>query len=836
MTPEQLLQQLPPPAAAAYQLIMQQDPALAQQIAQKAGQGALDRVIAALMQMAAEMGVGDAAPPQAGPPPTPQGAPSGPGPGGPPGEVGGPSPVGAGPVSAQPPPPMAGPPQPPPGQAPPPPPGAGGAPPPPLESVLPPDLLTVFRGLNPQQQAQVEQAYLARGLQLVIQGLSQIRDAGGPKALNGGAGTPARAQRRAEKQPPRPKKERDKKAPEFQLRDLPKNRWGDKGPKYETVIKHKERAKERWKHRDIRIMEDIELYNGSRAAKFQMGKLFDEASGDVLHVSSRPYQFVERIAGICTPTPDTLKVRVPPWSDDDDTRFAAQALQDWFLYTRECDEERWNRRGAAGDPRMRLSRQEAAMMALMGGVGFRVDLVPEDKNHPVHYEVIPLDRLYPLPYAMLHITKGSLDEMRNTYPEIDEYYPPQDEGGPSNDEQVEVIGWTDVYDNGRGGLWHCIAWECGGEWGGQDEKKRGKWIKEPTRIDFGFPPYQYVIWGGAPYWSAQEVGEYERFRGMGILTQLRRAFKLMDSLTSAVATGAFKSVDPATIRYYQPGTRKEDMEALDTSSGATNYGYVGESVAPLMWEASASRDFQAIFSQIQAELSDLDSPLLKGYPGGESGYQQVQLNQSAGSVQIAPIMDALESLYQLANTLRAELVIRKGVGDGREIDNLPYSSSGVGDYSTDYEVAYEQQGMMRYITPKQVKLNGTRNHVRFERQSPQEQQMAWNMYAQAVQAKLLSAQEAMVRMGIPNPDRNLLRILQEAAVMNPKALDAMIGAAALGGGNRLFSYAWLKATEQEAQGGSPPAQPGVPSAPGSPGGGGPQGAPPAVATAQQIPA
>jgi len=715
--------------------------------------------------------------------------------------------------------------------APPPP----GGPPPPLESQLPPELLTIFRDLTPQQRTQVEQGYLAQGIQPVIQLLTQIAQAGGAKALNGGAGSPARAQKRQDKaaKEPREKKKRDKQAPEFELGPLPKNSWGKKGPSYETVIKHKDLGKERWKARDERIAEDIEMYNLARNQSKPGGRSWDEGSGDVMHTSSRPYQFVERVAGICTPTHDKLSTQVPPWADDDDTRFAAQALRDWFTYSRECDEDRWFRRGAAGDPRMPLGRQEAAMMALMGGCGFYLQIDVEDKNHPIHYEIVPINRLYPLPYAMIHHSQGSLSEMRTSYPEIDEYYPPEKDGGPSENEQVEVTGWTDAYHGGKGGLWHAVAWSIGGEWGGADEKGRDKWIKKPIRVDYGFPLYQYIIWGGSPYWNTQEIDQYERFRGMGILTQLRRTFRLMDSLMSAVATGAFKAIDPPKVQYYQPGTNKDDIEAHDTSPGATNYGYVGESTQPLMWEVAGNRDFQAIFSQLQAELADLDSPLLKGAPGGSSGYQQVQLNQAAGSVQVAPIMDALESMYQLVNTLRAELVIRKGLGEGREIDNLPYSSSGVGDYTTEYELAYEQQGMMRYITPKQVKLNGTRNKVRFERKSLPEMQMAWNMYQQAVQSKLMSGQEAMVLMGRSNPERELVRILQEAAVMNPKALDAMIGAAALGGGNQLFSYAWMKATEQAQPG--PEQQPkGIPSAAGIQTGG-PGGAPPAAAIGQQGP-
>lgn len=142
-------------------------------------------------------------------------------------------------------------------------------------------------------------------------------------------------------------------------------------------------------------------------------------------------------------------------------------------------------------------------------------------------------------------------------------------------------------------------------------------------------------------------------------------------------------------------------------------------------------------------------------------------------------------------------------------------------------------GVMKFVTPKMIKLNGTRSEVRFDRLGIPEKQMLWTMLAQAVSAKLLSAREAMEQMGIQNPDRNLFRILAESAVMNPKALDAMIGAAALGSKNRLFTLGWQAVMQAEMMGGpqgSPPGPQGIPSAAGPPPiTGGPNGMPPAVA-------
>lgn len=647
----------------------------------------------------------------------------------------------------------------------------------------------------------------------------------------------------------RQERKRRKNAPDFELRKLPKNRWGDKGPDGRRITKDAQEGRRRWAERDDRIREDITLYNAHRTVDLLNGKALDEGRGDVVHISTRAYQFAERLTGLCAATHDRAKYHAPPWADDDETRFAAQALEDWWKYERHCDEDLWFRRGTIGDPQMPLPRYEAGLMVLMGGLGFRLWFEPDDKLHPTRYEVIPLNRLYPLPHCITHQVQMTLGEARAIYREIDDYYPPEDENGPAETLTVRIIGWSDTYPDGQGGLWHAIMWEqCGvwsGKWGEIEESKKDHWIKKPERIDFGFSPYQYVIWGGAPYGVTENVPNYERFRGMGALTMLRKTFKLMDLLQSAVATGALRMADPPKVQYYLPGTRREDMDPHDTRAGATNYGIVGEQTQPLIFTVAGGPDGQALLGALATELSYFDSPILHGAGNAESGYDRVQQNSAAGSLHVNPIIDALEQMYELINTLRAELIIRKGIGEGREIDKLVYSGGGSAFYDQDeykseatgtpldYEPDYAQMGVMKFVTPKMIKLNGTRSEVRFDRLGIPEKQMLWTMLAQAVSAKLLSAREAMEQMGIQNPDRNLFRILAESAVMNPKALDAMIGAAALGSKNRLFTLGWQAVMQAEMMGGpqgSPPGPQGIPSAAGPPPiTGGPNGMPPAVA-------
>jgi hypothetical protein len=834
------------PLADTLMQVAQADPNMLRQI----GMMLLDRGPQMVLQLLAQMTArrmqaqqqsGQAGPRNDGPPPPGAAAPPQQGP--PP-----PAQVNAGPPpGAVVPAPAASPPGPPPG-----PPQAGGPVMEELLSELPPQLARIVRGrLNDQQRAQLLALYQQRGIGAVEALLQQVA------ASMGGTSPQSQAPGRKQAQPGQPgaqvkKKKRAKTTPNFELRPLPvaqmKARWGDtRGPSYAAVTRHLKQAKNIWQDRDLRIAEDVRLYNQSRSAAEGIplgprpGRPFNAAGGDVVHVSSRPFAFAERVTAYCTwagaRRPVDGGIDCPVWSDDDDTINASQALEDWLLYGREQDESEWIRRGAAGDARMPLARIEAGGMALMGGAGFRIQFDPGDKQHPIWSEYVPINRLYPLPgVAIIYSEQMLLSEARATIKEIDDYYPEEDaDTAPPPNMTVTIGSWTDVYDRGQGGMYHCIFWEAGGEWGDESERGRAKWIKKPTRIDFGFPPYQYVIWGGAPYYATQEVGEYERFRGMGCLTPLRRAFKLFDLLQSAIATQALKLVDPALMMYYMPGTNPRDMKRVNTLPGATNYGIVGEKVEPLVWSVAGSPDGNAILRSIWEEISALDSPLLGGASDANSGYQQSIQTGGASAVQVNPIMDAQEQYYQLQNACKVELLIRKG--DEQEIAKLPYPSRPVDDQFDQLYPTFKE------LTPQMAKLNGTRNVVKYERLSLMEQQVLWNMLGQAVSSKMLNARDAMKRMGIQNPQRNLLRILQEAAVMNPKALEAMMGAAIMGGDNMLFQLGWQQVLMAQAQGGGPggpggpPPPRGIPSpvGPQAPPTGGPGGGPPAVMTGQQGP-
>lgn len=848
------------PLAQAFAQLMQEDYEAAQKLAQMPVEQALQVLAEMAYAMTGEPNVfvgGDQGG-QNGPtePVSPAVAPvSGGLPGGlPPSDaLGNAQPVAPAPQAAMPPmtgapEPMTGAPEPPAGQLPPeamvqpngPPGGPANSAPGSMQELLAdldPGLSKLVRGLSRPQQEQVLQVYREKGLAMVENLLRQVQ-AAARGAEKGPTGALQR-QRDGETGDPgqgptgRPKK-RAKTTPSFELRDLPPNRWGGKGPSYATVKRHLTQAKDLWKPRDLRIEEDIRLYQLSRdRTEIPTGpnpaKPVNPLQGDIIHVSSRPFQLVERVTSYTSATgPRKPTIDCPPWSDDDETINASQAMEDWLSYSRDRDERSWMRRGANGDPRPPLPRVEAGGMTLLGGAGFRVTFDPTDPTDPIACEYIPINRLYPLPgVAMIYAETMTLAEARTHWPEINDYYPPEDEDkdggkpGPPPNTTITVGAWTDVYPKGQGGLWHGIFWVSGdtGGWGDAVEQQRAKWIKPMTRVDFGFSPYQYVVWGGATYYATDGMSDYNRFRGMGVLTPLRRTFKLLDLLWSAIATQALKAVDPALVQYYQPGTRKEDMFRYKTRPGSTNYAIVGEKVEPLIWSISGVPDGQAILRALYEEISDADNPIMTGGGNAQSGVQQSIQAASANYLSVNPIMDALEQYYQLQNELKAELLIRKG-GEG-EIGKLPYPARAADDQ---FDAVWPT---MKTLTPEIAKLNGTTSVVTYQRLSLVEQQLLWNMIAQAVQSKMLAARDGMKRMGVANPQRNLLRILQETAVMNPKALEAMTGAAIMGGGNELFQIGWqqvLMGAGQGGQGGSPPAERGVPSAVGPQQlSGGPQG-------------
>jgi len=332
---------------------------------------------------------------------------------------------------------------------------------------LPPNLSRLVRSLSPDKQQQVLQVYAERGVGVVENLLSQVEAAMQHAKAQNDPRTGALKRKQDEEKPGRPKK-RAKTTPNFELRDLPTNRWG-KGPAWATCSRHLRQGKDLMKPRDIRIQEDIALYNLSRGRTEtptgpSVHRSANTALGDVVHVSAKPFQVVEGITAYTTATgPRMPSIDCPPWSDDDETIDASQAMEDYLAYSRERDEREWMRRGASGDPRMPLPRMEASGMALLGGAGFKIGFDPEDPQHPIWAEYVPINRLYPVPgVAMVYSEQMTLSEARVMYEEINEYYPPEDEEDdngsfvsrptPPPDMVVTVGAWTDVYPKGQGGL------------------------------------------------------------------------------------------------------------------------------------------------------------------------------------------------------------------------------------------------------------------------------------------------------------------------------------------------------------------------------------------------
>lgn len=689
---------------------------------------------------------------------------------------------------------------------------------------------------KPPRAVRARLAPLGQPNQQVVHHVMHQRPEGVPPALQPPPTRPA---------PPRAAPPKKRKAPKFALRALPPNEWGAAGPSYARVLTDAYNARRKWLMRDNRIWQDQELYY---LTGFDLSKGWSQhnldgtpaalVGGDVVHTRAQPAMLVDRVTSICTADfgdVDGVDLLVPPWADDDDSRESASAIRDFLFTSRRADEDRWFRRGAAGDPRPPLPRQEAGLMALHGGYGFSLRLALDDAGRPdpecpLEYTLIPLDQLYPLAHATTRQFRMSLDEACLAYPEVDEYYRTTQENlrtdpGTGNvldpNQRVRIIGWSD-----REGLWHGIAWEliAGSDTGDRGAKGAdlgdGLWIKKPQRVDYGFCYYQVVIAMGTPAFAMeQDWGRYENFRGAGVLTNMAQTFRLLDMLVSAIATGVLKAQNPPVVQYYNPGTPKSDMKRHNRKLGATNFGFVGERTEPLLYPIAGTPDGQTLLQALVAEVNGLDSPLLQGQGGAQSGFDFFLRHQASGALTIDPLVDALERAYQLVNTLKLELLYRKGSGAQALLDRVPYCATSVEPL----------RGTMHTLSAQDIARNGTRNEVRYKRLTLAEEQQLSAMLANLVQAKLISAERAMRRLGVPDTDRELARILEEAAVSDPQALKAMIGRAIEGGGDDLFAHGWRMAGYLGAQGGRGPAPPGpqgTPSPPAipTPGGGmGPSG-------------
>lgn len=600
--------------------------------------------------------------------------------------------------------------------------------------------------------------------------------------------------------------------PDWQPPKMRPSRYASKNPSLERVLEDARLGRQQWQARDLRIAQDTSMYHLEYELEEADPDMVDDVSfvdGELLHRRSDPAALVDRVTGMTEARQDRITEHVPKRHESEEYRKAAQVYEDYSRSCRMRDEERWFERGGTmGDPQPPLPRKESGLMALEGGFGWRWHVDPEDEEHPFEYEVIPISQLYPLGHATTRQFVLPLHQARSQFEEIEKAFPLKDgqHRAYADTSYVRIIEWADT-----SGYRYAAAWaeESIRPAGGDGE--RSGWIVKPRKLGYGFPYFNYVIWGGTPTApNNYNKATHNKYIGYGVLTPLRKTYRLMDIMVSAVATGALKVQNPPLFRTVNEGRDMTKVPRLSQAPGAENYGRSGEEVKPILFDIAASQNGVAFIQSLAQELANNIPPMLAGM-SANSGFEYMQRTDDANVMFIAPIIDALQRSYELMHRQRGILAYRyaKRGKKEKEYEKEQYFSSYA--FTGTNKKGYSYHGLLK---PKDLEKSGVQVQVRYTQKTLTEQIQLAGMVTQLVNAHLMSQEQALIKLGNDDPLKELRKIFQDAALMQPEVLKAVTEQSILSGGSPMLIEAWQRAFAQAGMGGSPPAPPGMASQPG----------------------
>lgn len=609
-----------------------------------------------------------------------------------------------------------------------------------------------------------------------------------------------------------PPQEAEDTPPDWKPPAMKPSRFKDSNPSLERVLEDGRLGRQLWQARDLRIALDTSMYHLEYELEDADPDMSDDVAfidGELLHRRSDPAALVDRVTGMVEARQDRVTIHMPKRHESDEYRKAAQSFEDFSRSFRMVDEENWFERGSTmGDPQPPLPRKEAGLMALEGGFGWCWHVDPDDEDHPFEYEVVPISQLYPLGHATTRQFTLPLHMARAQFPEIEAAYPLKDGQARSyyDSMYVRIIEWADT-----AGYRYAAAWAEDSIGPSSGRGDRSGWIVKPRPIGYGFPYFNYVIWGGTPTApNNYNKSTHNKNIGYGILTPLRKTYRLMDIMVSAVATGALKVQAPPLFRTVNENRDMTKVPRINTDPGAENFGRPGEEVKPMVFDIAASQSGVAFIQSLAQELSNNIPPMLAGM-SANSGFEYMQRSDDANAMFIAPMIDALQRSYEMQHRQRGVLAYRyakrgkrdKGFEKQRYFTRYAYTGTS--------KRGYTYQGVLK---PSDIEKSGVSLQVRYTQKTLTEQMQLANMVSQLVQAHLMSQEQALIKLGNDDPYKELLKIFQDAALMQPEVLKAMTEESILSGGNDMLKQAWLRAFAQAGQGGSPPSQPGMASQPG----------------------
>lgn len=586
-------------------------------------------------------------------------------------------------------------------------------------------------------------------------------------------------------------------------------------PSYEQVLADAEAGREYWAQRDARIKADQDLYHLVYDTEQLGGKDTTVIGGVVMHRRSQPHTLVNLVTSLCTAKNGKLQTEIEPRAEDDEYQQAAQDAEDAVLCWREDDEERWLETRINEPP---LTRKEAGLAALEGGFGWSWTIDAENEECPFQYEIVPLSQLYDVGHACTRQYTLPLHQARARFDAIKEYYPDDEKGrGWDPNQTCRIIIHAD-----NAGVWRSMVWEelpgrsrskAKSVTGGSTldiQNKGEKWILEPEKVNFGFRYFSYMTWGGSPAEpTINGESSIQRYKGAGVLTMLRKTFRLVDMWVSALTTGAIRAVDPSWV--YE--TDSPNPREPDASAGGFIPIRKGDKLYPLAYEFAKNADASALIQSLLSELQDVSNPALMGQPGPSGIAQQISNDQASQQV-VGPIIDALEKWYALQHKQRLILALRYS-------SDTKYNKDSNGKDNTLFD-EYPKRKVGRatrgygYLKPGDIEKSGVRVTVRYTDRSTQEQLAIGQLVTQLTSAHLMSQETALRTMGTKDPRKEMERIFADGAYQDATVLKALVETAVYRSGNQDLINAWNKAFYADmvkGQQGSQPADTGMASMP-----------------------
>jgi hypothetical protein len=588
--------------------------------------------------------------------------------------------------------------------------------------------------------------------------------------------------------------------------------WKDKPFTIDEVYDFKERAKKYWQARQAFIAEQQRIIYRRPIFEAADGTPLNPAEGEVMFLRSKPARDFERYCSLAEPTQERIRRQMRPRVRSKKVEAATQKVENMLRDQDRKDELAWLERASLGDPQPPKPYKEIYLAAAQGGLGWCYqwnDGPDEDrKRHP--YKVVPIawSELFPVGgLVTLRITRMPLAEARAQEPAIAERYPKKDEKGrpvdyPSDDAMVELIGCGDVW-----GQWWGLAWDFeAGPLKGKKDGRKSRWIVEPQEINYGVPYYRVLLprATGAPALD-DDQDERVRMTAKGVLADRLGDIRMQDQMTSAMATGAIKAIDPPVTLYLSDRRETDDNGIIkppevNRGIGGKTYLLEGEKLEQADSSFTASRDVGNMMGMLGSDDQDASPAVLAGRDAAPSGFARALGSEAAAALYVDPLQRAMMTMREMIDADRCVLLWRALSGDDPLLTELPVT----GD---DGEAS---------LSARDLELAGNETKVTYRDTNMATRLQLADLFMRLVKEEIVPKSVARDELGFEEPEVLEEQILREQAMQLPPFREMLIEREVMEYGDGPEQEMFQRALDRVQMQNGPPREPGMTSPPGAP--------------------